>query len=251
MSGELQGKVVLVTGATQGIGYGVAKGALEAGANVAIVGRGKEKRDKAVAELAEFGAVLGIEADVTQVEDCARMVEETIAAFGPIDVLANVAGVFAPGAFLDVTEGDFDFQYDTNVKGTFFAAQAVARHLTSTGRRGKIVNISSVAGSRGFGGVSVYCSTKAAVDHLTHVMSAELAPLGINVNCVIPGNIEMPTNVLMPTPEAAAETAAGTPARRNGYPTDIAAAVIFLSSDAADFIHGVALPVDGGILASG
>ncbi len=251
MSAELQGEVVLITGGTHGIGLGVATGLLAAGARVAVVGRRPEIRDKAVAELSALGEVIGIAADVTQVADCARMVAEAAAGFGQVDVLANVAGVFAPGAFVDVTETDFNYQFDTNVKGTYFAAQAFAKYLIQAARRGKIINISSVAGQRGFPGVSAYCASKAAVDHLTRVLAAELAPQGINVNCVIPGNIEMPTNVLMPTAEAAAQTAAGTPARRNGYPEDVAAAVVFLASGAADFLHGAALAVDGGILASG
>lgn len=247
----LEAKVALVTGGTQGIGLGVATAMVAAGAGVAVVGRDKFKRHRAVEELSPSGEVIGIEADVSSVKDCERMVDEAVRHFGRVDVLANVAGAFRPGPFLEVSEDDFDYQYGTNVKGTFFATQAVARHLLSTSRRGKIVNISSVAGQRGFAGVSVYCSSKAAVDHLTRVMAAELAPSGINVNCVIPGNIEMPTNVLMQEPGSAEATAAATPARRNGFPQDIASAVIFLASQAADFLHGSAIAVDGGILAAG
>jgi NAD(P)-dependent dehydrogenase (short-subunit alcohol dehydrogenase family) len=239
LSGELHGKVVLVTGGTQGIGLGIARAAVAAGARVAVVGRDTEKRVRVVAELSAGGEVIGVAADVSSVEDCGRMVAETVRHFGAVDVLVKVS------------EDDFDYQLGINVKGTFFSSQAVARHLISTGRRGKIINISSVAGQRGFGGVSVYCTSKAAVDHLTRVMAAELAPSGVNVNCVIPGNIEMPTNVLMQDPGSAEATAAATPARRNGYPEDISNAVMFLASDAADFLHGAAVAVDGGILAAG
>jgi NAD(P)-dependent dehydrogenase (short-subunit alcohol dehydrogenase family) len=251
LSGDLRGKVVLVTGGTQGIGLGVARAAAQAGARVVVVGRDKERRDRVVAELSATGEVMGVAADVSSVEDCGRMVAETVASFGRVDVLVNVAGVFRPAPFLDVSEDDFDYQLDINVKGTFFSSQAVARHLISTGSRGKIINISSAAGQRGFAGVSVYCTSKAAVDHLTRVMAAELAPAGINVNCVIPGNIEMPTNVLMQEPGSAEATAAATPARRNGYPDDVSNVVMFLASEAADFLHGAAVAVDGGILAAG
>jgi NAD(P)-dependent dehydrogenase (short-subunit alcohol dehydrogenase family) len=248
MSG-VEGKAVLVTGGTQGIGLGVARALLDGGARVAIVGRDPAKQELAVRDLEKLGTVSGIVADVAVVGDCERMVQEATDALGELDVLVNVAGVFVPGPFLDVSEADFDYQFDINVKGTFFATQAFTRPLVAAGRPGKVINISSTAGQRGFGGVSVYCSTKAAVDHLTRVMAAELAPVGVNVNCVVPGNIDMPTNKLMVEPGAREATAARTPARRNGFPEDIGAAVLYLASDAADFVHGAGLVVDGGILA--
>ncbi len=247
----LAGRVALVTGGTQGIGLGVARAFLDAGAKVAVVGRDKAKMDAVVAELSPLGEIIGIQADVTIVADAERMVRATVERFGALDILATVAGVYEGASLLDATEDDYDYQFDINVKGTYFCAQAAARHLVAAGRRGKIITVGSVAGQRAFPGVSVYGATKAAVGFLTQVLAGELAPHGINVNCVVPGSIDMPTNKLLSPPGAAEASAAGTPARRNGLPVDVAAAAVYLASDLADFVHGTSLVVDGGVAAVG
>ncbi|CAJ64789.1 MULTISPECIES: SDR family NAD(P)-dependent oxidoreductase [Frankia] len=247
----LAGRIALITGGTQGIGLGVAEAFLAAGARVAVVGRDKAKMDAVVESLAPLGEIIGIQADVTVVAEAARIVSATVDHFGGLDILATVAGVFEGAPLLDATEADYDIQFDLNVKGTYFCAQAAARHLVDQGRRGKIITVGSVAGLRAFPGVSVYGATKAAVGFLTQVLAGELAPHGINVNCVVPGSIDMPTNKLLSPPGAAEASAAGTPARRNGLPVDVAAAAVYLASDSADFVHGTSLVVDGGVAAVG
>jgi NAD(P)-dependent dehydrogenase (short-subunit alcohol dehydrogenase family) len=247
----LEGLVALITGGTQGIGLGIAEGYLEAGASVMVVGRDPDKLADVVERLGKLGPIAGVSADVAVVAETRKIVEATIDAFGRLDVLANVAGVFSPSSMLETTEEQFDYQFGVNVKGSYFCTQAAVPAMLASSGRGKVINISSTAGQRGFAGVSVYCTTKAAVDHMTRVFAAELAPLGINVNCIVPGNIDMPTNVLMKDPGAREATAAGTPARRNGFPADINPAAVYLASAAADFLHGAAIVIDGGILASG
>lgn len=251
MSRELSDSVVLVTGGTHGIGLAVAGAFADARAEVFVVGRDRARLDAAVTALAERGHVAGTTGDVSVVADTRRVVDETVETYGRIDVLVNVAGVFAVSIALDVTEQQFDEQFDTNVKGTYFCTQSAARQMLHNAQGGRVINVSSVAAQRGFPGVSAYSASKAAVDQLTRSFAAELAPHGINVNCVVPGNIDMPTNVLMAEPGARETTAAATPARRNGFPADVCQAVLFLASPEADFIHGASLVVDGGLLAAG
>lgn len=250
MSGEslwaLSDKVVLITGGTQGIGLGVAREFVRSGASVVVVGRDPAKLEQTVADLGQLGEVTGRAADVSQVANIEPLVSSVLDQYGRIDVLLNFAGVIRPASFLDTTEEDYDQQMATNVKGTFFMCQAAGRHMVRAGS-GRIVNVSSVAGQRPFPPVAVYCGSKAAVEHLTRVMALDLAPHGVNVNCIVPGNIEMPTNIFMQEPGAAEASAAATPARRNGRPEDIASTALFLASDAAAFFHGVSVVVDGGV----
>ncbi|KPM56157.1 dehydrogenase [Frankia sp. CcI49] len=248
----LAGKVALVVGGTQGIGIGIARAYLAAGARVAVAGRDKARMDAVVEDLANVAGpanITGIQVDVLDVAANTAVVQACVAHFGGLDVFAAVAGVFRPAELVDVTEADFDAQIDLNLKGTFFGVQAAARYFLADQRPGKILTVSSVAGRRAFPGSSVYGASKAAVEHLTKVFAGELAPRGINVNCLVPGSIETPTNWLLNKPGAAEESAAGTPARRNGLLVDMGAAAVYLSSGAADFVHGTTLVVDGGVAA--
>ncbi|OAA29537.1 glucose 1-dehydrogenase [Frankia sp. EI5c] len=250
----LAGKVALVVGGTQGIGIGIARAFLGAGAKVVVAGRDKARMDAVVEDLTAVagpGHVTGIQVDVLDVPANTAVVEATVAHFGALDILVTVAGVFRPAELVEVTEEDFDAQMDLNLKGTFFGVQAAARYFLADGRPGKIITVSSVAGRRAFPGSSVYGASKAAVEHLTKVFAGELAPHGINVNCLVPGSIQTPTNWLLNRPGAAEESAAGTPARRNGLLVDMGAAAVYLASGAADFVHGAALVVDGGVAAVG
>jgi NAD(P)-dependent dehydrogenase (short-subunit alcohol dehydrogenase family) len=251
MSKPLNGRVALVTGGTHGIGLGIAAAYLQAGARVVVVGRDETRAERAVSSLAGLGEVTAVQGDVSATGEPGHIVNAAVKHFGSLDILVNVAGVFEASSFLETTEAQYDYQFDINVKGTYFCTQAAAEAMLAGGVGGKVINISSTAGSRGGPGVSVYCATKAAVDHLTRVLAAELAPLGINVNCIVPGNIDMPTNKLLSAPGAREATAAATPARRNGVPADVAAAAVYLASDAASFLHGASIAVDGGVLANG
>ncbi|CUU60319.1 glucose 1-dehydrogenase [Parafrankia irregularis] len=248
----LAGKVALVVGGTQGIGIGIARAYLAAGARVAVAGRDKARMDAVVEDLASVAGpanITGIQVDVLDVAANTAVVQACVAHFGGLDIFAAVAGVFRPAELVEVTEADFDAQIDLNLKGTFFGVQAAARYFLADRRPGKILTVSSVAGRRAFPGSSVYGASKAAVEHLTKVFAGELAPQGINVNCLVPGSIETPTNWLLNRPGAAEESAAATPARRNGLLVDMGAAAVYLSSGAADFVHGTTLVVDGGVAA--
>ncbi|MEX5636065.1 SDR family NAD(P)-dependent oxidoreductase [Parafrankia sp. FMc2] len=260
----LAGKVALVVGGTQGIGIGIARAFLAAGARVVVAGRDKARMDAVVEDLASTAGpaapglaapgaerVTGIQVDVLDVAANTAVVEATVAHFGALDILVTVAGVFRPAELVEVTEEDFDAQIDLNLKGTFFSAQAAARYFLADSRPGKIITVSSTAGRRAFPGSSVYGASKAAVEHLTKVFAGELAPHGINVNCLVPGSIQTPTNWLLNRPGAAEESAAATPARRNGLLVDMGAAAVYLASGASDFVHGAALVVDGGVAAVG
>ena len=197
---DLSGRVALITGGTHGIGLGIAELFLGAGSKVFVVGRSERNLISALRHLGSMGEIEGTTADVAVVADTQRIADETVAAFDRIDVLVNVAGVFVASEALDTTEEQFDHLFDTNVKGTYFCTQSVASRMIDDGTRGSVINIGSIAGQRAFVGVSAYGMTKAAVEQLTRAFAAELAPFGINVNCIVPGTIDMPTNVLMQEP---------------------------------------------------
>lgn len=251
MNRVLEGSIAIVTGGTQGIGLGIAAAYLGEGARIAVVGRDPERAERARTVLAQKGEVLVAHGDVSRVDDATRIVNETVERYGRLDILVNVAGVFERTPFLETTESQYDYQFDINVKGTYFCTQAAVVAMLAGGSGGKVINISSTAGSRAFPGGTLYCTTKAAVDHLTRAMAAELAPSGINVNAIVPGNIDMPTNRLLSQPGAREAAAAATPARRNGTPDDVSAAAVYLASEKASFLHGAAIVVDGGVLTGG
>ena len=186
-------------------------------------------------------------ADISAVEQTRRIVASAIDAFGQIDVVLNVAGVFFPGTIFEMNEHDYDAQFDINTKGLYFMMQSAANAMRRGGRGGAIINVSSVASQHAPASTAVYSASKAALEQLTRAVALELAPHGIRVNCIVPGNIEMPTNILMSTEERRAAMAAATPARRNGRPCDVAELALFLASDRADFIHGTCVTVDGGL----
>lgn len=242
---KLDGKVAVVSGGTSGMGAAAARGLAAEGARVVIGGR-DQSRGETVA-----GDCRGVfqPTDVTRVADCRALVQRAVDEFGGIDVLVNSAGILPLGPVLDVTEEGFDEAWHANVKGAFFCGQAAIEHMLRQGS-GRIVNFSSVAGLRGVANGSVYCVTKGAIVTMTKAWAVELAPRGLNVNCLVPGTVETPMNeALRDDPGFDAMTRGATPQGRNGRVDDVVPMVVFLSSDDAKWMNGSVVTVDGGWLA--
>jgi NAD(P)-dependent dehydrogenase (short-subunit alcohol dehydrogenase family) len=234
----------LVTGAGGGIGMGCAVALAEAGTDVVLVGRSRERlRDAATAVEAAGRAAELIECDVTD----AAAVAETIAALGALDVVVNSAGANIPEPFLDVSEEHLDSLVALNLKGVFLVTQAAVRAMVAAGKPGTVINISSQMGHVGDANRSVYCATKHAVEGLTKALAVELAPRGIRVNTVAPTFVETPMTAPFFEDEGFRESVlARIPMGRLGSVEDVAGAVVFLASPAAGLITGASLLVDGG-----
>ena len=244
---KLEGKIALVTGASQGLGKAIALKLAENGADVAIIFVGPQ--EPALETKAEIEA-LGRRAecypcdvrDEQAVEDTVAQVKKDL---GKVDILVNNAGVTRDGLVMMMKESDFDAVIDTNLKGTFLCMKAVSRIMMKQ-RYGRIVNLSSVVGLRGNAGQVNYAASKAGVIGMTKSLAKELASRGVTVNAVAPGFIE--TDMTAAMPEAAkTATLAAIPMGRLGAPEDVAKAVAFLASDEAAYVTGQVLAVDGGM----
>jgi NAD(P)-dependent dehydrogenase (short-subunit alcohol dehydrogenase family) len=244
---DLDGQTVLVTGAARGIGQTIALACAASGANVALGLRQVEAGKPLVAEIEAMGRrSLAVQMDVRKLDEIASATKKVHAHFGRIDVLVNNAGLGPENRVEDVNEADYDLTFDVNVKGTFFTSQAVGRLMLAQ-KSGRIVNISSQAGSNPLMGESVYCASKAAIDHFTRCMAREWAPFGITVNAVAPTFIWTDaTRPALSQQLFLKDTLAHIPLGRIGEPQEVANAVVFLASPAASLITGAVLLVDGG-----
>jgi NAD(P)-dependent dehydrogenase (short-subunit alcohol dehydrogenase family) len=256
-SGErmrLAGRIALITGGTSGIGEATALLFAKEGAKVAVCGR-NEKRGHAVTGqiLERGGQAIFIRTDVRKVDECRRAVEETLAAFGRLDILFNNAGVFYPHTTLECSEEEWDLQIDINLKGTFLMSKSALPRMIEQGN-GVIINNSSGWGIVGGDQAVAYCASKGGVVQLTKAMAIDHGRQGIRVNCICPGDVDTPM-----LPEDARlrglnwnEYIAGCanrPLGRVGTAEEIAKAVLFLASDDSSFMTGAALVVDGGGIA--
>jgi NAD(P)-dependent dehydrogenase (short-subunit alcohol dehydrogenase family) len=241
----VDGKTAIVTGASSGIGKGIAEALAAAGARVVITGRDEERlAETANAIEVEGGACQLLALDLTEAGACLELVERAIQAFGSIDVLVHSAGVFWPKPFAETSLGDLDTQWQLNVRAPFELSQAALPHL---GAGSSILFISSIAGYVGFPNSSAYCATKGAVELLARALAVELAPLGIRVNVIAPGNVRTPMNEhLLARPDYMAAMLDATPSRRIGEVSEISPLAVFLASDAASFMIGSSVLVDGG-----
>lgn len=251
---DASGTVALITGGTSGIGRATAELFASRGAAVAFTGR-DEDRGAELAELIRAGGrdALFVRADVRSAEECTATVEQTLAAFGRIDVLVNNAGTYVPNDALGCSEEEWDAQVDTSLKGTFLMSRAVLPHMIERGS-GAIVNNASGWGLVGGAEAVAYCAAKGGVVLLTKAMAIDHGPQGIRVNAVCPGDTETPMEVADAerkgwTWERYVEWASDRPLGRMGTPEEIAKAILFLASDESSFITGAALPVDGGGIA--
>ncbi len=240
------GRAVLVTGGTKGIGKGIARTFIEAGARLAIVGRDPDAGAAAVADLGrDGGEVAFITADVRSAADTERMVAETVERFGRLDVLCANAGIFPDVRLEDMTEQDIDAIFATNVKGTMLAVKAAVPELARSGH-GRVILTSSITGPiTGFPGWSHYGATKAAQLGFLRTAAIELAAQKITVNAVMPGNVE--TEGLDELgPEYREKMEASIPLKKLGTVADIGHAALFLATDEASYITGQTIVVDGG-----
>jgi 3-oxoacyl-[acyl-carrier protein] reductase len=249
MSGRLAGKVAVVTGASKGIGAGIARGLAQAGASVVVnYASDKSGADRVVAEITnQGGKAVAVQGDVSQAADVTRLFAEAVRAFGRLDVLVNNAGVYRIGPFESTTEEEFHRHYNTNVLGPILAVQEALKHFGTEG--GNVINISSIVGAAPWPRGALYSSTKAAVDNLTRALALELAPRKVRVNAVAPGTTESEgtSDLHLFEGDEGQKVIASTPLGRLGTPADIARVVVFLASDDSAWVTGEVIRASGGL----
>ncbi len=236
-------KTVVVTGSARGIGRSIAESFAALNANVVICDLDQQQVE---AVAAEIGArAVGFKADVTSVADLEQLFEKVVEKFGRVDVLVNNAGITRDTLMIRMNEKDWDTVLDINLKGSFLATKLAAKIMMKQ-RSGRIISISSVVGLTGNAGQANYAASKAGLIGFTKSAAKELAARGITVNAVAPGFIQ--TEMTEAMPDAAKEAfLAQVPLRRPGLPQDVASAVLFFASDAASYVTGQVLAVDGGL----
>lgn len=247
---DLTGKVAIVTGGALGIGQGIAFRLAEAGASVMIADVNMEAAQATVKQIhITGGKAEAIKVDVASVANARRAVEETVRAFGRLDILVNNAGIYPFAPALEVNEALWDKVLDINLKGLFFTAQAAAQEMLHEGHGGKIVNIASIDGLHPTGTLTPYDASKGGVVMVTKALALELGPRHIQVNAVAPGAILTPgVTGSVPSDAIAQAFTARIPLQRMGVPDDIATVVLFLASDASNYMTGSMVVVDGGFL---
>jgi NAD(P)-dependent dehydrogenase (short-subunit alcohol dehydrogenase family) len=244
------GKVVLVTGAAQGLGRACAERFLKDGARVLVCDIEAGALARTAGELAALGEVKSISADVRRREDVERAVATAVEAFGRIDVMLNNAGIARTQELLDITEGDFDDVIGVNLKGAFFGVQAAARRMIAQGGGGVILNMSSINALLANPKLATYAISKGGMNQLTTVAAVALAPHRIRVCGIGPGTIltEMVANAIFSSDDARKVVLSRTPIGRCGEPSEIASVASFLASDDASYITGQTIYPDGGRL---
>lgn len=246
---DLTGKNALVTGGGRGIGRAIAVALAQAGADVAIVSRTEEQLKDACQEIARFSRCVGYAAlDVRDFDKVKSFVDELVRKEGKIDILVNAAGDNRRLPMLEVTESDWDYVIDLNLKSVFFTSQAVIRHMKKR-RYGKIINIASLTSELGFKNMTVYSASKGAISQLTKSIAVEFAADGILANAIGPGyfKTEM-TKAVFEDPERLTWMKSRIPLGRTGEMEDLQGAAVFLASDASNYITGQTIYVDGGWL---
>ncbi|MGA8261299.1 MAG: 3-oxoacyl-ACP reductase family protein [Arenicellales bacterium] len=248
---DFRERVAIVTGAASGIGREVASELAARGATVVIADADEAGAQAVAGKLCSRGGTASASVvDVSRVGDVQRMVAETIHRLRRIDILVHSAGVGIERSFLDTTPEEWRRLIEVDLSGTFFCCQAAAREMVDR-RYGRIITLSSTAGVRGGTGRAAYGAAKGGVISLTKVMAVELAPFGITVNTLAPGAVETELVARMHSPETRRVYTAGIPVGRYGTPAEIAATAVFLASEAASYVTGHVLAVDGGFLAAG
>lgn len=249
---RLHNRAALITGGTSGIGEATAGLFAEEGARVAIAGRSVE-RGEVVAERirSNDGEAIFVQTDVRKADECRGAVEQTVEAFGRLDVLFNNAGVYVANDTVGCSEDEWDDQVDTSLKGAFLMSKFALPHMIEAGS-GSIVNCASGWGLIGGAKAVAYCAAKGGMVVMTKAMAIDHGPQGIRVNAVCPGDTDTPMEREdaraqgLPWDEYVQDVVGGRPIERMATPEEIARAVLFLASDESSFITGAALPVDGG-----
>lgn len=246
---NLNGKVAIVTGSSTGLGEGMAYGLAEAGADiVGVYNNDLPENQKKIEALGR--RFLGIQADLSNISLVADIVKKTVEAFGRLDILVNNAGIIIRNKSVDFTEEQWDDVVNINLKTLFFLSQAAARQFISQKSNGKIINIASLLSFQGGILVPSYTASKSGVVGLTRLLGAEWAPHNINVNAIAPGYMATRnTQALQDDPVRSKQILERIPAGRWGRPDDMKGAVLFLASEASNYINGYTIAVDGGWLA--
>ncbi len=247
---SLEGKNALVIGGTSGIGKAIAAGLLESGARVTVAGRDEKKLRAAVKELKRAGDADGCRADVRSLAGVRGLLDAVLGKHGHVDVLVNSQGITILKPAEEFTEADWDDVIRTNLQSVFFACIEVGRHMLGRAS-GAIVNIGSLASYRGWPKSALYGMSKAGVVNLTETLAAEWAKRGVRVNAIAPGFVMTDLNRDKMSPERKALALARTPMGRFGETEDLVGAAVFLASDAAAYVTGETIRVDGGFLATG
>ncbi len=249
---SLEGKVALVTGASRGLGKPVAKGMAATGAHVVLIARDSAKLEEVKTEIEEAGGKATVLAMDLADEEAVRTGVRGIAAeLGKIDICANIAGIINWQPLLESDEEDFQRTLDTNVRGTFIMSQECAAVMRAGGNGGRIITTASVLGPLGRAKLHAYCASKSAIIGLTRSLASELGRENITVNCVAPGYFLTEINAKLQSRPGYMDAINGvTPMERWGKPEEIVGAMLFLASDAATFVNGQVLHVDGGVSSS-
>jgi 2-deoxy-D-gluconate 3-dehydrogenase len=244
---DLDGKVAIVTGASKGIGYDLARAIAHAGAKVIVTARDLDALNQLINIIqSEGGEAFALQLDISNITQINAVVTEVVQRFGRVDILVNNAGLGFNHDAVDVSEADWDDMMNVNLKGLFFMCQAVGKQMLAQ-KYGRIINMSSQAGQVGILRHAVYCATKGGVNQLTRVLALEWSPHNITVNAVAPTFIRTPgTAERLDTPAFAADVLSRLPIGHVGNTMDVAGAVIYLASAAAALVTGTILLVDGG-----
>jgi NAD(P)-dependent dehydrogenase (short-subunit alcohol dehydrogenase family) len=245
---DLSGKVAVVTGASRGLGQTFARALARAGADLVITSRTLDSLKPFQEEVESFGRrAVSLELDVRSEDSIRKMVAEAVKAYPRLDILVNNAGCNVRKRAVDVTWDDWNLILDTNLRGAFFVAQSVAKQMIPHGR-GRIINIGSLTSVTGSAGLGPYGASRGGIRQLTMSLADDWGPYGITVNCLAPGWFKTDQNkVMYEDPEWVAYLVDRIPVRRPGQPADLEGPIVFLASDASEYITGQTLLVDGGI----
>ncbi len=245
---NLKNKVAVITGSRRGIGRGIAEVFAKAGANVVISDVDKKESEQTARQIAAKYKVkaLAIRCDVSNKSDVDSLLRQTVKKFKKVDILVNNAGIFFQKPLLDYKEEDWDKMVDINLKSIYLCSQAAAKYMVPM-KKGKIINIASIAGIIGYPGAAAYCASKGGIITLTKELALELATYKINVNAIAPGAIDTPmTAFLKNNKKILQQTLVNIPLKRMGKPEEIGYAALFLASQEADYVTGQTVVVDGG-----